>query len=101
MKNPCRINTLDAHAGPTASLLLDVQYGCLASRAPLAGRRAEAREGHVKLIVQPTDGVTPLVDAINRAQKTLDLIIFRLDLKEIEKATEAALAFSKIGRAHV
>ncbi len=33
-----------------------------------------------------------MVDAINRAQKTLDLVIFRLDLKEIEKATEAAVS---------
>jgi cardiolipin synthase A/B len=46
----------------------------------------------LELIVQPDDGVKPLLDAINRAQKTLDLIIFRLDLKEVEKAAEAAVA---------
>ena len=44
------------------------------------------------LIVQPTDGLKPIVDAINSAKKTLDLIIFRLDLKEVEKAAEAAVA---------
>lgn len=46
---------------------------------------------HLDLIVQPADGATPLLAGINRAQKTLDLIIFRLDLKEIEKAIEAAV----------
>lgn len=45
----------------------------------------------MELIVQPTDGVAPLIKGIARAQKTLDLIIFRFDLKEIEKAIEAAV----------
>jgi cardiolipin synthase A/B len=45
----------------------------------------------VDLIVQPTDGVKPLLDAIKTAQKTLDLVIFRFDLKEVEKAAEAAV----------
>ena len=43
------------------------------------------------VIVQPADGVAPLVAAIGRAAKTLDVIIFRLDLKEIQKALEAAV----------
>ncbi len=43
------------------------------------------------LIVQPSDGSKPLLDAINGATKTLDLIIFRFDLKPIEKAIEAAV----------
>ncbi len=46
----------------------------------------------MELIVQPTDGVKPTIDAIERAQKTLDLIIFRFDLKPVEKAIEAAVA---------
>ena len=40
----------------------------------------------MELIVQPADGVKPVLDGINRAAKTLDLIIFRLDMKAIEKA---------------
>ena len=44
------------------------------------------------LIVQPDDGVAPLISAINRAEKTLDFVIFRLDLKEIEKAATLAVA---------
>jgi cardiolipin synthase len=43
------------------------------------------------LIVQPSDGSKPLLDAINGARKTLDLIVFRFDLKAIERALEAAV----------
>jgi phosphatidylserine/phosphatidylglycerophosphate/cardiolipin synthase-like enzyme len=43
------------------------------------------------LIVQPSDGVAPVVDAIARARKTVDIIIFRFDLKSVEKALEAAV----------
>jgi cardiolipin synthase len=43
------------------------------------------------LIVQPQDGIAPLLEAINAAKKSLDLIIFRFDLKEIVKAVEAAV----------
>jgi phosphatidylserine/phosphatidylglycerophosphate/cardiolipin synthase-like enzyme len=45
----------------------------------------------VELIVQPEDGVKPVLAAINRAEKTLDMIIFRFDLKSVEKAMEAAV----------
>jgi phosphatidylserine/phosphatidylglycerophosphate/cardiolipin synthase-like enzyme len=43
------------------------------------------------LIVLPDDGIKPVLGAIERAQKTLDLVIFRLDLKEVEKAADAAV----------
>ena len=45
----------------------------------------------MELIVLPDDGIKPLLNAIDGAKKTLDLIIFRLDLKEVEKALEAAV----------
>jgi phosphatidylserine/phosphatidylglycerophosphate/cardiolipin synthase-like enzyme len=45
----------------------------------------------MELIVLPADGVKPMLDAIEGAQKSLDLIIFRFDLKEVEKALEAAV----------
>jgi phosphatidylserine/phosphatidylglycerophosphate/cardiolipin synthase-like enzyme len=44
------------------------------------------------LIVQPDDGAAPLISAINRAEKTLDFVIFRFDMKEIEKAATLAVA---------
>ena len=43
------------------------------------------------LIVQPDDRVDPLLDAINSAKKSLDIAIFRCDLKDIEKAAEEAV----------
>jgi phosphatidylserine/phosphatidylglycerophosphate/cardiolipin synthase-like enzyme len=46
----------------------------------------------VELIVQPVDGIAPVLEAITGAEKTLDIVIFRFDLKEIEKAAEAAVA---------
>ena len=46
----------------------------------------------MELIVQPNDGAAPLLDAIDRARKTLDFIIFRLHSKEIERAAAAAVA---------
>jgi len=45
----------------------------------------------VELIVQPSDGVKPILAAIEAAERTLDLIIFRFDLKPVEKAVEAAV----------
>lgn len=44
----------------------------------------------MELIVQPTDGITPLLEAITAAQKSIDLVIFRFDLKLMEKELEAA-----------
>jgi cardiolipin synthase A/B len=40
----------------------------------------------VKLLTQPGDGVNPLVNAINAAKSTVDIAIFRLDRKELERA---------------
>jgi len=44
----------------------------------------------VELIVQPDDGIEPLLDTIAGAQKSIDLMIFRFDLKSIEKELVAA-----------
>jgi cardiolipin synthase A/B len=45
----------------------------------------------MKLIVQPRDGVMPLLSAIRRARKEIDVCIFRCDLKEIEQALQDAV----------
>lgn len=44
-----------------------------------------------RLIVQPEDGVTPVVTGIRDAKKTLDMPIFRLDHIEIDKAIKSAV----------
>jgi cardiolipin synthase A/B len=46
----------------------------------------------VKLIIQPDDGLMPLVRAVKRATKTIDIVIFRFDRPELEKAIAAAVA---------
>lgn len=46
----------------------------------------------MKLMVQPDAGISPLVDAIKRAKKSVDIAIFRFDLREVEKALTTAVA---------
>ena len=53
----------------------------------------------MKLIIQPDDGVTPLVQAVKSAKKTIDMVIFRFDRLELEKALEAAVARGVVVRA--
>ncbi len=45
----------------------------------------------MKLIVQPEDGVKPLVNGIDRARKSVEIAIFRFDRKEVEHALENAV----------
>jgi phosphatidylserine/phosphatidylglycerophosphate/cardiolipin synthase-like enzyme len=45
----------------------------------------------VKLYVQPEDGIEPVLDAIRRAKKSVQILIFRLDRPEIEKALVEAV----------
>ena len=44
----------------------------------------------MKLIVEPTDGVGPLLAAIKGAKKSVDIAIFRFDRADVEKALKAA-----------
>lgn len=45
----------------------------------------------MKLIIQPESGVVPVVHAIKKATKTIDVLIFRFDRDEVEKALAAAV----------
>ncbi len=40
--------------------------------------------------MQPRDGIAPLLTAIKNAKKSIDILIFRLDWKELENALKAA-----------
>jgi cardiolipin synthase len=53
----------------------------------------------VKLIIQPDDGLMPLLRAVRRARKTIDIVIFRFDRPELEKALEAAVTRGVVVRA--
>lgn len=46
----------------------------------------------MKLLQQPEDGVTPLLNGINGAESSIDIVVFRFDQPEIEKALAAAVS---------
>jgi phosphatidylserine/phosphatidylglycerophosphate/cardiolipin synthase-like enzyme len=45
----------------------------------------------VKLIIQPDDGLVPVVKAVREAKKSVDIVIFRFDRTDLEKALTAAV----------
>lgn len=45
----------------------------------------------MKLTVQPDAGIAPVLKAIRHAKKTIDIVIFRLDIKEVVQALSAAV----------
>ena len=53
----------------------------------------------MKLLIQPDDGSTPIVKAIRKARKTIDIVIFRFDRPEIEKALDSAVDRGVVVRA--
>jgi len=46
----------------------------------------------MRLIIEPADGVAPLLSAIERAKKSVEIAIFRLDRIDVEMALKAAAA---------
>jgi len=46
----------------------------------------------VKLIIQPDEGLTPLLQAVKRAKQSIDIVIFRFDRPELEKALATAVS---------
>ena len=51
------------------------------------------------LIIQPDDGLAPLLQAVRHAKNKVDILIFRFDRTELEKALEAAVARGVVVRA--
>ena len=45
----------------------------------------------MQVITQPDDGLAPILKAIKRARKSLDIVIFRFDLPDLEDALAAAV----------
>jgi phosphatidylserine/phosphatidylglycerophosphate/cardiolipin synthase-like enzyme len=43
-------------------------------------------------LIQPHDGIAPLLSAVKSAKKSIDILIFRMDWKELETALKAASA---------
>jgi phosphatidylserine/phosphatidylglycerophosphate/cardiolipin synthase-like enzyme len=55
----------------------------------------------MELIVQPDDGIDPILKAISRARKTVDIVIFRFDIDKIENALTDAVGRGVVVRALV
>jgi phosphatidylserine/phosphatidylglycerophosphate/cardiolipin synthase-like enzyme len=53
----------------------------------------------VDLIIQPDDGLAPLLHAVRHAKNKVDILIFRFDRADLEKALEAAVARGVVVRA--
>ena len=52
---------------------------------------ADANNGDVRLLIQPRDGIAPLIAAIKKARKSIELVIFRFNRDDIERALHAAI----------
>jgi cardiolipin synthase A/B len=46
----------------------------------------------MRLLIQPGEGILPLLKGINRAKECVDIVIFRFDQKEIESALAKAVS---------
>lgn len=53
----------------------------------------------MKLITQPEAGTRPLLAAVRRARKTIDIVIFRFDLEDLEQELDAAVKRGVVVRA--
>ena len=53
----------------------------------------------MKLITQPDDGANPVIKAIDKARKAIDIVIFRFDRSDIEKALHDAVKRGVVVRA--
>ena len=53
----------------------------------------------MQVIIQPRDGIAPLIKAIKSAKKTIDIVIFRFDIDKIEKALNDAVERGVVVRA--
>jgi phosphatidylserine/phosphatidylglycerophosphate/cardiolipin synthase-like enzyme len=51
----------------------------------------KTEDGNVKLIIEPNDGVAPIVAAIKNAKKSVEIVVFRFDYGAIEAALKAAV----------
>ncbi|HKO19952.1 MAG TPA: phospholipase D-like domain-containing protein [Acidobacteriaceae bacterium] len=45
----------------------------------------------MKLLIQPDDGIKPILEALKKAEKSIQILIFRFDRTEVEKALVAAV----------
>jgi cardiolipin synthase len=68
----------------------------LSTRRRLWRRSHQRRASHsvtvMKLLVQPDDGIMPVIQGIEKAKRSVEIVIFRFDRGDIERALENAVA---------
>ncbi len=70
----------------------------MAGLMPLSGSRF-GDSNLMDLIIQPDAGASPLLSAVRRARRAIDIVIFRFDLDALEEELEAAVARGVVVRA--
>ncbi len=55
----------------------------------------------MQLIIQPDDGLEPVLVAIEKAKKSIDIVIFRLDIKNVVSALKVAVSRGVAVRAQI
>ena len=65
--------------------------GTLFKTAHRGQRARDEDDVAMKLLIQPRDGVAPLLAAIKKARKSIELVIFRFNRDDIERALHAAV----------
>jgi cardiolipin synthase A/B len=61
------------------------------STATVKSKKRLSVKGGTRLIIQPEDGIATLLEAINNARHSIEIVIFRFDRAEIEQALIAAV----------
>ena len=85
------VHTAMARAGRRLMECADNCRACLFNTAHTRRWGAEENDHEMQLLVQPRDGIAPLIAAIKKARKSIELVIFRFDRKDIEQALQAAV----------
>ena len=62
-----------------------------AARMQIVGHKRHGKSS-VRLLLQPGDGILPLIKGIGSAKRTVEIVIFRFDRREIEKELANAVS---------
>src|SRR5262249_42125653 len=83
----CKITAAYSCASPYESLPLSL----VSHLHHRSSGKTSSNGVRVKLIVQPRDGLSSFISAIRMAKREIDLVIFRFDRQEVQKALDAAV----------
>src|SRR5579862_800317 len=102
MTNSCAREACTQSSTKSSSDMMSLRWNHHPGKAPRAQGRlrllpwllACRKQGGgrlVRLLIQPGDGVLPLIKGINGARTSIEIVIFRFDRTEIERALANAV----------